>query len=116
LTFSIAASSIWRSDLIHGRAVFVPNVAQGLIRRSVAQESFGDEHPALTTENFAGLPHLEISSIRHATDFADKALAARGRTENSVARAIPFRCAHCGRAGASWSFEDPRVAFFFTVH
>jgi DNA-binding transcriptional LysR family regulator len=43
----------------------------------------------LTIEKFADLPHLEISSTRHATDFIDGALARRKLTRRITLRA-PF--------------------------
>lgn len=43
----------------------------------------------LAIEEFAGLPHLEISSARHATDFIDEALAKRKLTRRIALRA-PF--------------------------
>jgi DNA-binding transcriptional LysR family regulator len=51
-------------------------------------------HPATTTrelslERFAGLPHLEISSVRPATDFIDEALKRRKLT-HWVALRAPF--------------------------
>jgi DNA-binding transcriptional LysR family regulator len=51
-------------------------------------------HPAagtheLTIEKFAALPHLEISSVRHATNFIDEALAQRKLTRRMSLRA-PF--------------------------
>jgi DNA-binding transcriptional LysR family regulator len=51
-------------------------------------------HPAtgtreLAIEKFAALPHLEISSVRHATDFIDQALARRKLTRRIALRA-PF--------------------------
>jgi DNA-binding transcriptional LysR family regulator len=51
-------------------------------------------HPAmnareLSAEKFAGLPHLEISSARHSTDFIDQALARRKLTRRVALRA-PF--------------------------
>jgi DNA-binding transcriptional LysR family regulator len=51
-------------------------------------------HPAtkggeLTVEKFAALPHLEISSVYHPTDFIDEALARRKLTRRIMLRA-PF--------------------------
>src|SRR6185312_1177588 len=51
-------------------------------------------HPATSTrelaiEKFAALPHLEISSVHHATDFIDEALARRKLTRRIALRA-PF--------------------------
>jgi DNA-binding transcriptional LysR family regulator len=51
-------------------------------------------HPAtaakeLSIEKFATLPHLEISSVHHATDFIDEALARRKLTRRIALRA-PF--------------------------
>jgi DNA-binding transcriptional LysR family regulator len=51
-------------------------------------------HPATNTrelaiEKFAALPHLEISSVHHATDFIDEALARRKLTRRIALRA-PF--------------------------
>ena len=51
-------------------------------------------HPATSTrelsiEKFAALPHLEISSVHHATDFIDQALSRRKLTRRIALRA-PF--------------------------
>jgi DNA-binding transcriptional LysR family regulator len=50
-------------------------------------------HPAtnreLSIDKFAALPHLEISSVRHATDFIDQALARR-KLVRRVALRAPF--------------------------
>jgi DNA-binding transcriptional LysR family regulator len=51
-------------------------------------------HPATGTreisiEKFAGLPHLEISSVHHATDFIDQALARR-KLSRRIALRAPF--------------------------
>jgi DNA-binding transcriptional LysR family regulator len=51
-------------------------------------------HPAagaheLTIEEFAALPHLEISSTRHSTDFVDQALA-RSKRARHIALHAPF--------------------------
>jgi DNA-binding transcriptional LysR family regulator len=56
-------------------------------------------HPAtrsreLSIEKFAGLPHLEISSVRHATDFIDEALMQRKLSRRMrCARPSYLRCA-----------------------
>jgi DNA-binding transcriptional LysR family regulator len=49
----------------------------------------------LAIEEFADLPHLEISSARHATDFIDEALAQRKLTRRIGLRA-PFLCQGAG--------------------
>ncbi len=51
-------------------------------------------HPAtrlreLSIEKFAALPHLEISSVRHSTDFIDKALA-RQKLSRRITLRAPF--------------------------
>jgi DNA-binding transcriptional LysR family regulator len=51
-------------------------------------------HPAASTrelsiEKFAALPHLEISSVHHPTDFIDEALA-RGKLMRRIALRAPF--------------------------
>jgi DNA-binding transcriptional LysR family regulator len=51
-------------------------------------------HPAaatreLSVEAFAALPHLEISSVRHSTDFVDQALA-RSKLSRHIALHAPF--------------------------
>jgi DNA-binding transcriptional LysR family regulator len=51
-------------------------------------------HPAagareLSIEAFAALPHLEISSVRHSTDFVDQALA-RSKLSRRIALHAPF--------------------------
>jgi DNA-binding transcriptional LysR family regulator len=67
-------------------------------RRPLLREEFvavlRKNHPAanareLSIEKFAALPHLEISSVRHATDFIDDALARRKLTRRIALRA-PF--------------------------
>jgi DNA-binding transcriptional LysR family regulator len=52
------------------------------------------DHPAagirkLSIEEFAALPHLEISSARHSTDFVDQALA-RSKLSRRIALHAPF--------------------------
>ena len=48
-----------------------------VMRKNHSATSIGE----LAIEKFADLPHLEISSARHATDFIDEALAKRKREE-----------------------------------
>jgi DNA-binding transcriptional LysR family regulator len=55
------------------------------LRKNHSATSIGE----LAIEKFADLPHLEISSARHATDFIDEALAKR-KLSRRVALRAPF--------------------------
>jgi len=72
--------------------------SERLSHQQLLQDTFvavlRDGHPAagaqeLSIETFAALPHLEVSSVQHATDFLDEALAQR-RLTRRIALHTPF--------------------------
>ena len=72
--------------------------SERLSHQQLLQDTFvavlRDGHPAacaqeLSIETFAALPHLEVSSVQHATDFLDEALARRKLTRR-IALHTPF--------------------------